>query len=106
LDLESTIVAVNHHGHILVEETICYGNLTNSNNSIGHSGYELTGEAIGDNERILLELDRIPSKVLTLYILLTVFTPSKTFNNIKLCLSSIHFHRNKARHFLTLSSRR
>ena len=83
VDLDSTIVAVNRHGRILMEETVYYGNLTNANNSIHHSGDELTGEAVGDDEKILLELDRIPSKVLALYILLTVSTLGKTFDDVK-----------------------
>mmetsp|Transcript_21387 Transcript_21387/g.35394 ORF Transcript_21387/g.35394 Transcript_21387/m.35394 type:complete len:597 (-) Transcript_21387:73-1863(-) len=83
VDLDSTCVAVGRNGQILMDETVYYGNLTNTNASIQHSGDELTGEAIGDDEKILLELDRIPSKVLALYILLTVATPGKTFSDVK-----------------------
>jgi tellurium resistance protein TerZ len=83
VDLDSTCVAVGHHGQILMDETVYYGNLTNTNLSIQHSGDELTGEAVGDDEKILLELDRIPSKVLALYIILTVATPGKTFSDVK-----------------------
>ena len=83
VDLDSSVVAVDHQGNIMKEDTVYYGNLANSNNSIQHSGDELTGEAIGDDEKILLELDRIPPKVLALYILLTVSTPGKTFDTIR-----------------------
>lgn len=83
IDLDSTCVAVDHSGQVLLDETVYYGNLSNSNLSVQHSGDELTGEAIGDDEKILLELDRIPSKVLALYILLTVVTPCKTFQDVK-----------------------
>lgn len=83
VDLDSTVVAVDREGNIIKEETVYYGNLANANNSIQHSGDELTGEAIGDDEKIFLELDRIPSKVLALYILLTVSTPGKTFNDVR-----------------------
>lgn len=83
VDLDSSIVAVNRHGRVLMEETVYYGNLANSNLSVQHSGDETTGEAIGDDEKILLELDKIPSKVLALYIILTVATPGKTFNDVK-----------------------
>ena len=83
VDLDSTCVAVDRNGQVLMEETVYYGNLANSNLSIQHSGDESTGEAIGDDEKILLELDRIPSKVLALYILLTVATPGKTFQDVK-----------------------
>jgi stress response protein SCP2 len=83
VDLDSTCVAVDHSGQVLMDETVYYGNLSNSNLSIQHSGDELTGEAIGDDEKILLELDHIPSKVLALYILLTLVTPGKTFQDVK-----------------------
>jgi tellurium resistance protein TerZ len=83
IDLDSSIVAVNYHGRVLMEETVYYGNLANSNLSVQHSGDETTGEAIGDDEKILLELDKIPSKVLALYIVLTVATPGKTFNDVR-----------------------
>lgn len=83
IDLDSTCVAVDRNGQVLMDETVYYGNLANSNLSIQHSGDELTGEAIGDDEKILFELDRVPSKVLALYILLTVVTPGKTFQDVK-----------------------
>ena len=83
VDLDSTCVAVDRNGQVLMDETVYYGNLANSNLSIQHSGDELTGEAIGDDEKILFELDRIPSKVLALYFLLTVVTPGKTFQDVK-----------------------
>eukprot|EP00545_Synedropsis_sp_CCMP1620_P013583 CAMPEP_0119029458 /NCGR_PEP_ID=MMETSP1176-20130426/40530_1 /TAXON_ID=265551 /ORGANISM="Synedropsis recta cf, Strain CCMP1620" /LENGTH=607 /DNA_ID=CAMNT_0006985803 /DNA_START=24 /DNA_END=1847 /DNA_ORIENTATION=+ len=83
VDLDSSIVAVNRHGRVLMEETVYYGNLANTNLSVQHSGDETTGEAVGDDEKILLELDKIPSKVLALYIILTVATPGKTFNDVR-----------------------
>jgi tellurium resistance protein TerZ len=72
IDLDSSCVAVGWQGQVLLDETVYYGNLTNSNLSIQHSGDETTGEAVGDDEKILLELDKIPIKVMALYFLLTV----------------------------------
>jgi hypothetical protein len=72
VDLDASCVAVGHQGQVLMDETVYYGNLTNSNLSIQHSGDETTGEAAGDDEKILLELDKIPTKVMALYFLLTV----------------------------------
>jgi tellurium resistance protein TerZ len=83
VDLDSSIVAVDRHGLVLLNDTVYYGNLANSNLSIQHSGDELTGDTIGDDEKILLELDKIPSKILALYILLTVATPGKTFKDVR-----------------------
>jgi tellurium resistance protein TerZ len=83
IDLDSTIVAVDRQGHIMMNETVYYGNLANSNSSIHHSGDEVTGETVGDDEKIILELDRIPFQVLALYIVLTVATPGKSFGQVK-----------------------
>jgi stress response protein SCP2 len=83
VDLDSSCVAVDKRGHVLIHESVYYGNLTNSNLSLQHSGDETTGEAIGDDERILVELDRILSEVLALYFILSIVTPHRTFNDVK-----------------------
>lgn len=83
VDLDSTVVAVDRLGNVMMRETVYYGNFANSNGSIHHSGDETTGETVGDDEKILLELDRVPSQVLALYILLTVATPGKSFDDVK-----------------------
>lgn len=83
VDLDSSCVAVDKHGQVLMNETVYYGNLANSNLAVQHSGDELTGEAIGDDEKILLELDRVPAKVLALYLVLTVATQGKTFSDVR-----------------------
>jgi tellurium resistance protein TerZ len=83
VDLDSSCVAVDKRGQVLIHESVYYGNLTNANLSLQHSGDETTGEAIGDDERILVELDRIPSEVLALYFILSVATPHRTFNHVK-----------------------
>jgi stress response protein SCP2 len=83
VDLDSSCIAIDKYGLVLMDETVYYGNLTNSNLSLQHSGDETTGEAIGDDERILVELDRIPSKVLALYFILSIATPNMTFQHVK-----------------------
>jgi stress response protein SCP2 len=87
VDLDASCVAVGYQGQVLMDETVYYGNLTNSNLSIQHSGDETTGDAAGDDEKIFLELDKIPSKVLALYFLLTVANnrdhPNLTFADVR-----------------------
>jgi tellurium resistance protein TerZ len=83
IDLDSSCVAVDRQGNILLDETVYYGNLTNSNASLVHSGDETHGIGKGDDEVIRCELDRIPVTVLALYFILTIATPDKTFADIK-----------------------
>mmetsp|Transcript_7007 Transcript_7007/g.9477 ORF Transcript_7007/g.9477 Transcript_7007/m.9477 type:complete len:517 (-) Transcript_7007:80-1630(-) len=85
-DLDISCVAVDHGASILMDETVYYGDLTNSNGSILHSGDERTGEedldGTGDDEVISCNLDRVSPKVLALYFIATVATPGKTFANV------------------------
>lgn len=83
IDLDSSCVAVDRQGNILLHETVYYGNLTNSNASLVHSGDETHGIGEGDDELIRCDLDRIPTTVLALYFILTIATPNKTFADIK-----------------------
>jgi tellurium resistance protein TerZ len=72
IDLDCSCIAVGYRGEILMDETVYYGNLANSNRSVVHSGDETTGRADGDDEQITLKLDKIPPKVMAMYFLLTV----------------------------------
>jgi tellurium resistance protein TerZ len=84
VDLDSCCVAIDRTGNVLMKETVYYGNLSNSNHSIKHSGDELTGAKIGDDECINLDLNRLSNNVLALYVLLFVASPpEQTFNGIK-----------------------
>jgi stress response protein SCP2 len=82
VDLDCSCVAVGYRGEILMDETVYYGNLANSNSSVVHSGDETTGQAAGDDEEIYLELDKIPPKVMALYFLLTVANNNNDNNNL------------------------
>lgn len=83
VDLDTSVVAVDNYGNVLMDETVYYGNLANTNASIQHSGDDTTGELKGDDESLLINLDRGPSEVMALYFLLTVATPGITFEDVK-----------------------
>jgi stress response protein SCP2 len=82
VDLDCSCIAVGYRGEILMDETVYYGNLANSNRSVVHSGDETTGAAQGDDETIHLQLDKIPSKVMAMYFLLTVANNNNNNNNL------------------------
>ena len=82
VDLDASCVAISHQGHVIMPDTVYYGNLANSNRSVLHSGDEQQGTLEGDDESITLHLDRIPNHVLAMYIILTVATPHMTLKDV------------------------
>jgi len=56
--------------------------LANSNRSVVHNGDNLTGEGEGDDEKIFIELDQLPSNVATLYLLVNSYS-GESFAMIK-----------------------
>uniref|UniRef100_A0A7R9WM40 C2 domain-containing protein n=1 Tax=Craspedostauros australis TaxID=1486917 RepID=A0A7R9WM40_9STRA len=94
VDLDAACVALDRNGKFLMDETVYYGNLSNRNGSITHSGDERTGESSGDDERISVQLNRIPSNVLALYIILSVATPKKTLEQVR--STRVNIYRKQA----------
>jgi len=82
VDLDSAVVAVDRNGQVDIRETVYYGNLSNPNRSVTHSGDDTTGDGGGDDETILINLRQIPSQIIALYLLLTVATPGKTLGQV------------------------
>jgi len=87
VDLDTSCVAVSSTGQILMDETVYYGDLVNSNASIRHSGDETTGagniQGSDDDERIDMYLDHVSPRVSALYLILTVSTSGKTLADIR-----------------------
>jgi len=79
-DLDTSCVAIDGQGNILMDETVYFGDLINSNKSIRHSGDALEG---GRGEIIDCNLDKISRSVRALYFIVTVATPNKTFRDVK-----------------------
>jgi stress response protein SCP2 len=80
-DLDTSCVAVAHNGSVLMDETVYFNDLENSNKSIRHSGDAQSGG--GKGEVITCELDRIKRHVKALYFILTIATPGKSFEDVK-----------------------
>lgn len=79
-DLDTSCVAVSKDANILMDETVFFGDLVNSNGSIRHSGDVQSG---GKSEVITCKLDSIKRSVKALYFILTVATPEKSFDDVK-----------------------
>jgi stress response protein SCP2 len=80
-DLDTSCVGIDSRGNILMDETVYFGDLINSNGSIRHSGDQVSGG--GKDEVITCNLDRIPRHVKALYFLLTIATPGRTLSDVK-----------------------
>jgi tellurium resistance protein TerZ len=83
VDLDVSCVALSQQGHVVMPDTVYYANTANSNESVIHSGDEKEGDEEGDDERIVMQLDKIPQYIRCMYILLTVATPQMRIPDIK-----------------------
>ena len=92
IDLDISCVALSNTGQILMDDTVYYGNTSNSNQSIWHSGDETTGKSSGDNERIHFDLNQIPQNIAALYLLVNVATPRLSLAQVK--SAQIRFYRS------------
>mmetsp|Transcript_7062 Transcript_7062/g.8171 ORF Transcript_7062/g.8171 Transcript_7062/m.8171 type:complete len:554 (+) Transcript_7062:47-1708(+) len=80
-DLDTSCVAIDSFGNILMDESVYFGDLVNSNRSILHSGDALSGG--GKGEVIDVDLVRIRPFVRALYFVLSVATPGRTFVDVE-----------------------
>ncbi len=64
VDCDASVILLDSNGKMKdKKDLVYYGNLKNSNQSIIHQGDNLTGDGDGDDEQIMLDLERIPSEV-------------------------------------------
>ena len=82
VDLDVSCVAMSSQGQVSMPDTVYYGNRANSNESVLHSGDEQEGDEEGDDESILMNLDAVPTRVLAMYIILTVATPGMSIRDV------------------------
>jgi len=82
VDLDAACVAVDAKGRISMDNSVYYGNLTNTNKSIRHSGDSRDGNKEGEDESVSLSLDKIPKDVLALYMILTVASNKRYLSSV------------------------
>ncbi|WP_067699556.1 TerD family protein [Nocardia jejuensis] len=78
IDLDAW-VAMFDSGNLV--DVAYYGQLTSKDGSIRHQGDNLTGEGEGDDEVILVDLNRIPARVSTLLFIVTSYQ-GQTFEQV------------------------
>jgi stress response protein SCP2 len=98
VDLDVSCVCIDHHGQVLLQESVYYGNLSNSNMSVYHSGDSRTGHGGGaHDELVTCHMNQIPRNVLAMYLVLSVVSPNRTLADIRsasVSLYSVHNQQN------------
>lgn len=71
IDCDASVFLLNEDSRPI--DLVYFGNLRTSNDSIIHTGDNLTGEGAGDDEVILVDLDKIPSQVSKLLFVVNIY---------------------------------
>lgn len=71
-DLDASILQVCENGQQI--EPICYFNESNKDHSIYTTGDNLTGDAVGDDEKIFINLEKVESSIKFLAVVITSFS--------------------------------
>jgi len=73
-DCDASVMMLDQNGKLSDKKDLIYfGNLKSRCGSIRHSGDNLTGEGDGDDEQIMIELDKIPEKYNKLIFLVNIY---------------------------------
>lgn len=72
IDLDASCVMFDEAGQAV--DTVYYSQLRSNDGSIIHTGDNLTGEGEGDDEQIIVDLDRVPPNVRALVFVVNSFT--------------------------------
>jgi tellurium resistance protein TerZ len=79
-DLDVSAVLLDKQGQDL--ETVFFGRLESQEHGVKHTGDNLTGEGDGDDEQILVSLDRVGPQVDQIVFVVNVYTPNLTFAKV------------------------
>jgi tellurium resistance protein TerZ len=79
IDLDASCILFNEQKQAV--DVVYFGQLSSKGGSIRHTGDNLTGEGDGDDERIIVELERIPASVTSLVFTVSSFR-GQTFNQV------------------------
>lgn len=80
IDLDASCVMFNDQNK--VADTIWFRQLKSRDGSVVHTGDNRTGEGDGDDEQIIVDLDKVPATVKALVFTVNSFT-SQTFDNVE-----------------------
>ena len=74
VDCDASVLMLNDQGKIAnKKDVIYYGNLKSADQSVVHTGDNITGEGEGDDEQILMELTKIPQNIQKLVFVVNIY---------------------------------
>jgi tellurium resistance protein TerZ len=79
IDLDASCLMFDEAKNLL--DAVYFGQLNSKDNSIHHTGDNLTGEGDGDDEQIVVDLSRVPGNVKTLVFTVSSFR-GQTFDQV------------------------
>lgn len=73
-DLDASILMLHEDGKLHnKKDLVYYGNPSSPNKSIVHTGDNLTGEGEGDDEQLIVELNKVPSDIVKLLVVVSIY---------------------------------
>ena len=74
IDCDASVFMLNQEGKLSgLKDLIYFGNLKSACKSVLHTGDNLTGEGTGDDEQILVNLDKVPSNIHKLLFVVNIY---------------------------------
>lgn len=74
IDCDASVFMLNQEGKLSgIKDLIYFGNLKSACKSVLHTGNNLTGEGTGDDEQILVNLDKVPSNIHKLLFVVNIY---------------------------------
>lgn len=78
IDLDSSVFCLNSGDRLNAkDDVVYYGNLTHKSMAIRHLGDNLTGKGDGDDEQIVVELDKVPGNISSLLFTVNIYMASE-----------------------------
>ncbi|WP_242220715.1 TerD family protein [Bacillus cereus group sp. BfR-BA-01380] len=73
IDCDASVIMLENDRFLHKHDLIYFGNKLSSCGSVTHSGDNLTGEGVGDDETIFVELQKVPSRVNRLIFVVNIY---------------------------------
>lgn len=82
IDCDASAILLNENGKCLSNNDVIYfGKLLHDSGAIVHQGDNLTGEGVGDDEQILVDLEKLPSKYHKVVFIVNIYKANERNQN-------------------------